>query len=138
MAEALLKKIVSDNGFSDSITVSSAGLAATNDSPAAHNAIEVMKEHGLNLQDHKSRKINSDILKADLIITMTNRHKQMLVSFNNDLKDKTFTLKEYAGELHDLDIIDPYGGSIQIYRDTATEINKYLQKIWQKKLKNII
>lgn len=135
MAEVLLKQIIAENGLSSEFEISSAGLAAIAGMPAAKNAIEIMKEHELDLLKHKSRQISPDILKVDLIITMTNRHKQMLIGYNKELEDRTFTLKELAGEEQDLDIIDPYGGSLQIYRDTATQLKKYLTEIWHKKLK---
>ena len=132
MAEVLLRQIIASDSTSVDVEVYSAGLAAIEGMPATEQAIKVMQEKGLNLSNHSSRLVSPDLLEADLILTMTLRHKQVLLRANSKLAEKTFTLKEYAGEKQELDILDPYGGSVDVYRATAEEIQKYLELAWER------
>ncbi|MDK2822312.1 MAG: protein arginine phosphatase [Clostridia bacterium] len=101
MAEAIASKIISENGekFAD-IFVTSAGTCALEGVQASNYAIKVVEENGLNLRDFKSKPINLDLIKeADLILTMTNSHKQQLLNLAPEAKEKVFLLKEFVQDL---------------------------------------
>jgi protein-tyrosine phosphatase len=59
---------------------------------------------------------------------MTNSHKAAIAANFPDAAQKTFTLKEFVGEDKNLDVSDPYGGDIVIYRETFKEIEKLIEK----------
>jgi len=61
---------------------------------------------------------------------MTGHHRAVLLSHYPSAKDKIFTLGEYAGE--DIDISDPFGGSLEEYRDCASQIKNMLVCIAEK------
>ena len=106
----------------------SAGLMAMPNSKASGHAIAVMKERQIDLTKHKSRLVSEELLtEADLILTMTESHKAALV---RAVPEKVFTLGEYAG--CQTSITDPFGGSLDVYRDCAGEIYKLLLKIAEK------
>ena len=113
------------NALSKESRADSAGLQVGFPSRAAENARVAVKKYGGNLDGHTSRQITFDDLeKYPLIVTMTASQKQMLRSIYND--EKIITLAEFAGEYEDIQ--DPFGGSIELYEDTAKMIYEYLKK----------
>lgn len=121
MAEAIFKDIT------DNIEVSSAGIFALDGEMASYNAIEVCKNHGLDLSAHKSTPIgDSDIEEMDLVLTATVNHRDTLKGLYPQLN--IYTIKEYAG-YGDLDIADPYGYNMRVYENCFLEIKEALEKI---------
>jgi len=130
MAEGLLKKIIDCEG--KSLTVSSAGLFADN-SPASSQAIAVMQEIGIDISNHQSRQVTKEILDhADIVLTMTASHKDMLLFRFPNYETKIQTLAQWANE--EYDISDPYGGDLECYRNTRDEINRFIDMGWRKHL----
>lgn len=71
----------------------------------------------------------------DLILCATMSHKYSVIQMYPNLKEKTYTMKEYVNSepnSKDLDIKDPWGYDIEIYRFCIAEIDKCLDKIVQK------
>ncbi len=125
MAEAIFKDLVKD------AEVSSSGISALTGERASFNAIAVCKENGLELSDHRSTHIfDSDIEKMDLILTATDNHSYVLKKQYPQLN--IYTIKEYAGDKN-LNIADPYGGSLHDYEVCFSEIKEALEKICESK-----
>ena len=76
--------------------------------------------------------------KADLILTMTQRHRDMII-MDPGARGKVYTLIEYTNEGQEeqinLDIQDPFGGSIEVYRQSAAQIKKALEILVEKLVK---
>ena len=135
MAEGLLKKQSKEAGLN--IEVCSCGIYAEEGSLATYSAIEAAKEYSVDITYHKATHIrNSNITQMDVILCATNGHKQMVIQMYPNLKDKIYTMKEYAyGEkLQNLDISDPWGYDMETYRRCASQINDITEKIVQKLL----
>lgn len=123
MAEAILK-----SKDLDGIEVKSAGVFAVSGSEASPNAKAVLQENNIP-ENHRSNIISeAEITWATYIFTMTEGHKRAIVGQHPAAADKTFTLKEFADNTSDRDIVDPYGGPIQIYRDTYNELHGMIEK----------
>ena len=121
MAEVLFRDILKKEEI-DWIEVKSAGVSAYEGQKASPQAVEVMKRRGLDLSFHRASQLNSELIrKADLILTMTESHKNMVKLIDPSAFDKTFTLKEYVGE-DSIDIMDPFGQSVEVYSHCAREI----------------
>ncbi|MBA3035332.1 MAG: low molecular weight protein arginine phosphatase [Desulfobacterium sp.] len=129
MAEYIFKKMYSERGLSN-ISVMSASLIDMKGAPADPKAVEILKENGINSYfDHKSKLLTEDMIdEADMILVMTNQHKDKIVENFPDVKDKTFLLKPFSisySECYDddfYDIKDPYKLSSHHYRFCFTEI----------------
>ena len=122
MAEAMLQKKLSGRA-----EVISRGLMMTG-AGASEESIAVMRELGYDISGHMSRRITrEDIESADLILTMTETHKLILINAVPEAKDKIFTLCEYAKT--EGDIPDPYGLGIEEYRRCAAKFKDAVEAI---------
>ena len=130
MAEAIFKKLVAekvgcdpDDLIENGIQIASAGIAAMTGSPAADQATQVMSEQGLEIGDHASQPISERTAQvADLILTMTNGHRQALISHWPMLEPRTKTLRADGG-----DISDPIGSPVEVYQACADQIEQGLK-----------
>lgn len=147
MAEALFKHMLENKKDNlGEIKVISAGTCAWEGDEASPNAIKVLKEKGITMMDHSSTPLTPKLIKeADLILTMTLNHKMAVLYMCPKSENKVYTLKEYV--LHDgeklhieqlasqeinYDIKDPFGQSVDVYRESAEEIEHNLQKLIKK------
>ncbi|MEW6052842.1 MAG: low molecular weight protein arginine phosphatase [Nitrospirota bacterium] len=92
--------------------VQSAGLDTADGLRPTNQALTVMKEMGLDINHHRSRSLRrQDLTSFDLIIAMTPSIVSELCAMGADSK-----------KILGLNISDPYGESIEVYRITANEI----------------
>ncbi|MCR1900214.1 low molecular weight protein arginine phosphatase [Irregularibacter muris] len=142
MAEGIFKKLTGNRGNDiEDMEIISAGTLVLQQEPANPKAIKVMEDMDIDITPHTSQALTFQLAQeADLILTMTQRHKDQILQMEPYLQGKVFTLLEYAqgeekGDLA-LDIPDPFGLSIEEYRKTAEEIQGALEKILRKLLEN--
>lgn len=133
MAHWLMKKKVEEKNL-QGIEIYSSGIFAMPGDVSTEEATKVMEEYGVNLKKHRATLTrNSNIQEMDIILCMTNSHKQSLIQMYPNLKDKIFTLKEYVGLTKDgVEIKDPWGYDIVTYRFCAAEIDACLVKLTEK------
>lgn len=133
MAEAFLKDNLRKSGENiEDYNVISVGISTIDGLNASQNSILALKEYGIDIKNHISKQLSMSIIEdADLILTMGMSHKSAIIHANSSLKEKVFTLKEFLEE-KDLDIMDPYGGNLAIYNNTAKEIHELIKKLSQK------
>ncbi|MGI6084061.1 MAG: low molecular weight protein arginine phosphatase [Acetivibrionales bacterium] len=134
MAEAIFKDIIKEKGIDENFEVSSAGVYAFDGDPASYQAIEVMKkEFGIDIKTHRAKVLDDlDIENADLILTMTKRHREMIVDIYPEWSSKVHVLKEFAGIEGDTDVIDPFGQDYYGYKNCAEEIEGLLLEVLDK------
>ena len=132
MADGLMKKLVKD--YKKDVQVYSCGIFAENGDKATFNAEEAIKEYDVDLKDHQATNIrDSKIKDMDIILCATVAHKERVINMYPELKDKIYTIKEYADfDKNDLDIPDPWGYDLETYKFCAETINKCLKKIIEK------
>lgn len=127
MAEVIGKEIVKKLGLD--IQICSRGLSVWGSSSAHPNAIEVMKQYDLDLSNHRSKQIQPQDIQGDpLILTMTRGHKTAISQVKKNLE--IYTLKEFIKM--DGDILDPYGGDLEIYQACAEEIYQVVKKAFNR------
>jgi protein-tyrosine-phosphatase len=130
MAEAIFKHMVSNNNVQGNIIeVKSAGTTVrTDEAPAVKNAVAVMAERGLDISSHHAQTVNATLVGwADLILTMTDEHKQHVETNFSNARGKVHLLTEYAGVQGD--IPDPVFSGIDAHRECATYLEDLLGKI---------
>lgn len=125
MAKVLTEDMVKKSGQADKVEIFSAGTMAVPGHGANPKAIKAMDQIGLDLSDHQSTPISNALIEqADLIIAMTENHKQQIL----------FMAPDYQGQIKVLDVPDPFGGSDEEYRRCRDEIHRQLSEIFEDKL----
>ncbi|MBP3040548.1 low molecular weight protein arginine phosphatase [Bacillaceae bacterium Marseille-Q3522] len=124
MAEAILK-----HKKSAEMEVRSAGIFVQNGGQLSENTKKVLKNNGIDFT-HTSNSITEELLEwATHILTMTESHKQTLITFFPKAKEKTFTLMGFVRDETKKDIADPYGGTIKDYEQTYAELTDAIGKM---------
>jgi len=139
MAEGYLKMILNRKKIND-IYVCSSGLYAEDGEEASYLAKKTMEEYDVDLSNHKATNIkNSPVQEMDVILCATLAHKQIMVQAYPELKEKVYTIKEYAyGEnCEKKDISDPWGYDSTIYKRCAEELVDAIDTIVINMQKNI-
>lgn len=129
MAETILRDLMTKrfaklfSGPYPPATIASAGLSAFPGGPAAPEAMAVMKQRGLSLQNHQSHSITERSLRhADLILAMTNSHRSAILERMPTLSSKVHLLSGGTS-----DVSDPFGGAETVYEACADEMEQYLR-----------
>ncbi len=133
MAHYYLLHLLKQDGLADQFEVKSAGTWAIEGIPAAHFSQVVCKDHGIDASAHISQPIDLPLMKAaDVILCMAIQHKFDLCQIFPHFRSKIFTLKEYMREVTDDDysIDDPYGRSIELYRETYEIITGEIKRVY--------
>ena len=138
MAEWLAKKVVEEKNLD--IVVYSAGIFAVNGEHASYNSIAVMKEYDVDIVTHTATPIDEvNLEEMNLILCATYSHKIDIIQRYENLKDRVYTMKEYAGldeNGQDLDIKDPWGYNLNTFRVCAAEISFCVDKIIERIISN--
>lgn len=138
MAEAIFKNILNLKEERN-IGVSSAGTSAWEGDPASCSAVEIIKEYGVEPENHRARRLSEEILdSADIVLCMTRLQKKNIVSMYPKSRDKIFTLYEYAcfadtdQKFKENDVSDPYGMPVETYRECFHEIKDLLERAYER------
>ncbi|QCT04620.1 Protein-tyrosine phosphatase, low molecular weight [Paenibacillus algicola] len=95
MAEGMLRKLAA--GRSMKLEVRSAGVAAVEGMPISRHAQAVLRDQSIE-GEFTSKPLSRELVAwADLILTLTQSHKQFAISRFPEAADKVHTLKEFAG-----------------------------------------
>lgn len=95
LAERLLQAYVARYGPNAPLEVSSAGTSARPGHPAAPGMRTVAASWGLELEGHRSRRVDAELIRSsDLVITMEDRHRSAVSRLGAGIGQYTFTITE--------------------------------------------
>jgi tRNA threonylcarbamoyl adenosine modification protein (Sua5/YciO/YrdC/YwlC family) len=101
------------------IVVMSAGIAAAPGCPPTSEAVQVMREQGLDLLRHEAQPLTEQLVRhADLVLAMTQSHMQSIVERWPDAASRTSLLMPDRS-----DVADPIGQAVGAYRHCAAQIS---------------
>ncbi|MBE3597029.1 MAG: ribose 5-phosphate isomerase B [Hydrogenibacillus sp.] len=148
MAEALARR----HFVGEALAFGSAGLAAVPGEPASAHAEAAVAAYGASLGAHRARRLDDQAVAwADLILTMTEAHRESVLSLFPDAAGKVWTLGAWVRHLAEaaggatppggalssawgdpgaLDIPDPFGLGREAYERTA-EVLDALLSAWK-------
>jgi protein-tyrosine phosphatase len=107
MAEGLFKQALPEKA------VCSAGIHAMVGEPADRLALQLMREHGIDISEHRAQNLAGWMVnEADLILTMDSEQKRFIERNFATAKGKVWRL----GESGDFDIPDPYRHGLAAFR----------------------
>lgn len=135
MAEYLARRIFAEAG--QRAELSSAGTLGFEEVPAASNAVEALRQIGIDLQPHRARPLSRrNVAAADAIVVMEEMHAGAVRALNERNLRSVQRLWEYSDEPGRLDeIADPVGGSVEDFiecREVLTEClrNWFHSGVW--------
>lgn len=144
MAEAMLKDELERRGCDCSVT--SSGTWAGHGEAATPEAVNTMREHGIDMSSHRSRPLDPAILEqADIVVAMTRVHLNEVLGVAPDVAGKLWLAKELAAlppptgkepgtrlraleaarrlrRSRSLDLDDPMGLSLGAYERTVADL----------------
>ena len=136
MAEGLLKKMLSKKGVKEysKYEVISAGTHTDEGFPPVYMTQKIMTEQEIDVSSYRSNRLTKETVnKADLVLVMTQKHKDEILRIYQEKTKKIFLLKEFAEkEDKNQDIADPIGLSYDAYKYCLEEIAKCLRKVIKK------
>ncbi len=102
------------------VQVESAGISAVDGASAASDAIQTMRERGLDISAHRSRSLSTlNLRDFDLVVALTRTIAQ-------DIRRGGVEPSRVAV----LNVPDPYNKELDVYRATAAAIERGLQKLF--------
>jgi len=121
MAAQYLKHQAPAAGLSH-LAVDSAGTLGIQGAPASPEAVEAMREIGIDLSGHRSKGLEGHMLKtADLVVVMDRHHLEELAHRFPEGDDERLLIRAFEkGPRIDpdaADLEDPIGRPIALYRD---------------------
>jgi protein-tyrosine-phosphatase len=123
MAEALVRAALARRGETR-VRVTSAGIGAIEGMPASADAVEAMREAGLEISDHRARRAQTADAGA-LFLCMTRAHAGAIRQWFPSARVCTFY--EYAGLPGD--VSDPYGLGLSAYRALAGQLARAAEAV---------
>ena len=139
MAEKLLQRALTAEGAPlNSLTVESAGIAASCGLSASKNSIIAIERFGIDLTQHRSQPVTQALIdRTFLILGMTDSHLDLLKHYNLSLPTRMHLFREFIGVREDMQIPDPYGENLAAYRacldsmiEAIPSLMNYLRKIY--------
>jgi protein-tyrosine phosphatase len=128
MAEAIFNEL----SHRDGVEAHSAGLSVVPQSKTSKNTATLIKSNfNVDISERKAVQFTNDLLEEnDLILTMTSYMRDVLLENFSQYKNKIYTLKEFVGLKGD--IVDPYGGDIDIYKTTFDMLKESIELLLKK------
>jgi protein-tyrosine phosphatase len=131
MAEALFRRALAKaKGVADGeleskgLRVVSGGTAAFGGARATEEAVEALREMGIDLSGHRSRPVTMGLLEdADRVYTMTRSHKGLLDEMVPECAERIQLVDPSGG-----DIEDPIGAPAPVYRELARKLHSMLER----------
>lgn len=129
MAEKISQMIAKQRNLN--FQIESRGISVFRPEPANFNAIKALEVYGLDLQYHVSRAFDlKDFKEDDLILTMTQQHKNLLLKYYPSTENSIFGINEFIGYKGDVE--DPYGKPLEVYVDCAKQLHQIIIKVFDK------
>ena len=128
MAEALARAAIRERGWGE-VEVASAGVTALAGSPASAEVPRVLAEQGIELDEHRARELTPERVEwADAIFVMGPRHLGAVEAMGGE--NKVALVTEYlGGEEAGRSVVDPIGGTLQIYRETRDQLTRAINAL---------
>lgn len=127
--EPMAKGILEDLTLNLGIEILARGLVVSFPEPMNGKAEAVLKSNGITLEKFTSTQLkNEEITDGTLVFTMEKGHKEKVLShYSNAVPERVYVLTDFVGD--ELEIIDPYGGSLQSYGLCYETLRKTLKKL---------
>ncbi|MER2089174.1 MAG: low molecular weight protein arginine phosphatase [Sporosarcina sp.] len=127
MAEAILRSKAIDH-----VSVRSAGIHGRDGWPISLHAKTLIEKADMPYTPVSKAVSIEDLEWADVVLTMTAAHKDVLLYSYPEVDYKVFTLKEFVRPDAAGDVQDPFGGDLETYRQAFSELSGIIDMLEQK------
>jgi protein-tyrosine-phosphatase len=130
MAAAYLRHLL-DKYQVRGVEVRTAGVSTIVGLLASQETIQVLRAEGLDATRHRSSQLSTDMLRrASFVFGMTPFHVQSALRLFEGARGKVHLLKEFSrSDLKKVQIDDPMGGTLEIYRRCFNEIKAAINRL---------
>ena len=130
MAEKLFEQALQESSVKKKIKLFSAGISAMDGDKASDNSIEVCREIGIDLNDHRSSALTLATLQnASAVFCMTESHRALMqMYFDLPENSPVFLMREFV-EQGPKELPDPYGQSMEVYRACREDMKDALPSL---------
>ena len=127
--EPMAMGILKDLTLKYDIEVLARGLVVSFPEPMNGKAEAVLISNGITIEDFTSKELkNEEITSRTLVLTMEKvQRDKVLANFSNANVENVYVLTDFVGD--ELEIIDPYGGSLQSYGLCYETLRKSIKKL---------
>lgn len=127
MAAEIFKTLCNED-----MEILSRGIIVAFPEPLNQKTEAVMISNGIVVENYESKQIENDEITEDTIVfVMEERRRIKLIEeLENATEENTFVLTTFVGE--ELEIMDPYGGTLQTYGICFEMLKATLTKVAQK------
>ncbi len=127
--EPMAMGILQDLSLKCEVEILARGLVVSFPEPMNGKAEAVLISNGINLENYTSVELtNEDITEGTLIFVMEeSQRKKILSKFKNTHVENVYVLTTFVGE--ELEIVDPYGGTLQAYGLCYEMLRKSIKKL---------
>ena len=130
MAEALLRNDWEKDTEENSIESLSAGVYASEGMPASLHSVAALDELGIDLRSFRSQSVTPELIgSCDVVFAMTRQHRNTLLSWFPEAREKIFLIKEFSNPPAATDVADPYSLDLAVYRHCRDEIRACIPSI---------
>jgi len=134
-AEAIANALIAKDGLPIAVISRAVDLNPFFVHPEA-NVVTILQARGIDVRSHLAAQITvNDVRHADLILTMTAKHKDRLLEMFPEARQKIYTLTEYATGTSQ-EIADAYGQSMEFYENMFRQLDTYVPLALEKALKS--
>lgn len=127
--EAMAAEILGEFRLKHPMEILARGLVVLFPEPMNQKAEAVLISNGITPEGFTSIQLEeSDFGENTLILTMETAHKEKILGlYENVVEDNIYAISEFVGE--ELDILDPYGGTLAAYGLCYESLRKTVKKL---------
>ena len=127
--EPMAMGILKDLTLKYDVEVLARGLVVSFPEPMNGKAEAVLISNGIFLKDFTSEQLkNEEITEGTLVLTMERTHRDKVLShYENAHVENVYVLTDFVGD--ELEILDPYGGTLQSYGLCYETLRKSIKKL---------
>lgn len=127
--EPMAMGILNDLSLKYDVEILARGLVVSFPEPMNGKAEAVLISNGITLENFTSKELtNEEITENTLVLTMERTQRDKVLShFSNAHAENVYVLTDFVGD--ELEILDPYGGSLQSYGLCYETLRKSIKKL---------
>lgn len=121
--------ILEEYNLKKPVEILTRGLVVLFPEPLNQKAETVMISNGINMEGYMSKQLTEEDLRDDTLVLVMERgqREKILEKYENADPENVYVLTELVGD--ELEIIDPYGGTLQAYGLCYETLRKTIKKL---------